>query len=207
MIDPESQDFNTYVQGHKVFGNGSCPASLYIHLAAEALAGLSDTEDLSMTEGAFCIEDFEMPSPLGPSVPKMINLNLEPWDKTPGIWLFRICSRGSTDTLRVTNHASGKAYLETAEPSAITAKAVATHAQRPEDRLETSIKRSFIYSVFSTVVEYAQYFRGVREISARGNEITGFISPDKTPILLSYAGRDPLCDPLMIDNVVQVAGV
>ena len=207
MIDPESQEFKTYVQGHKVLGTSSCPASVYIHLAAEALAGLSETEDLNMTEASFCTEDIEMPSPLGPSVQKMINLSLESWDTTPGIWSFRICSRGSADASRVVSHASGKAYLETVEPSATTAEAVATHTPRTQDRLETSIKGSFIYSVFSTVVEYAQCFRGVREVSARGNEIIGFISLDEKPTLLPHAGRAPLCDPLMIDNIFQVAGV
>ena len=207
MIDPESQDFKIYVQGHKVLGNSSCPASVYIHLAAQALAGLSEIEDISGTDGTFCIEDFEMPSPLGPSAQKMIGLSLESWDQTPETWFFRISSRDSTDTLRVANHASGKAYVEAAKTSTTTTETAATHPQRTQDRLETNIEGSFIYGVFSTVVEYAQYFRCMRKVSAIGNQITGFISPDEIPTVLPHAGSGLLCDPLMIDNVLQVAGV
>ena len=207
IIDPESQDFKIYVQGHKVLGYSLCPASVYIHLAAQALLRLNETEAVGRFDGIFCIENFEMPSPLGLGVEKMISLSLESFDHTPGTWSFRICSRGSTDTSKVANHASGTAYLGKAESPATTAEAVATHTQGTKDEHETSIEGSFIYHVFSTVVEYAQCFRGIRKVSARESEVTGLISLDETSTVLPQVGGAPLCDPLMIDNVLQVAGL
>ena len=200
-IDPESHDFKIYVQGHKVLGSSSCPASLYIHLAAQALAGVCETENNSSMDGTFCIEDLNMRVPLGLDAQKMISLSLESSDHTAGTWAFRICSLSSTDTLKVANHASGVAYLAKAESPA------AIRPQRTSDGLETSIEGSFIYSVFSTVVEYAQCFRGMRKISARGSEVTGLISSNETSTVLPQIGTIPLCDPLMIDNILQVAGL
>ena len=208
VIDPESQDFKTYVQGHKVLGKSSCPASVYIHLSAQALAGLStETTDVSGRYSTFCIENLEMPSPLGLSVHKNISLSLESSDATPGTWSFHIRSHDPTDTSRVAKHASGIAYLGTAEPPATNAEAVGIHPQNTQDEKETTIEGSFIYNVFSAVVEYAHYFRGMRKVSARGNKVTGLISSDDIPTMLPQASGGPLCDPLMIDNILQVAGL
>lgn len=199
MIDPESQDFKTYVQGHKVLGNSSCPASVYIYLAAKSLAGLVGKEDIGMTEGIFCIEQLDMASPLGLNPQRMISLSLESSDHTPERWSFRICSRDSTDTLKIASHASGIAYIETAAPL--------PDLPLFQDGEDTSIEGSFIYTVFSNVVEYSHCFRGMRKVSARGVEITGIISLDETSAVQPQVGDFPGCDPLMIDNILQVAGL
>lgn len=207
IIDPESQAFKTYVEGHKVLGNGSCPASVYVYLVVKAFAELVEKEDIKMTEGAFCIELLVMQSPLGLSSQRTISLGLESADHTPGRWSFRICSRDTTDTQRVANHASGTAYLKTAESPVTVPGDVQPCRPRIQDGEETSIEGSFIYNVFSTVVEYADYFRGMQKVSSRGNEVTGIISLDETSNALPQIGEDALCNPLMIDNFLQVAGL
>ena len=207
MIDPNSRDFKYYIQGHKVLGTGSCPASVYIHLAAQALAELSEEEDGRTTEGTFCINQLEMQSPLGLDSQRMISLSLESWDHTPGTWSFRICSRDPTDTLKVTSHASGTIYFQTAESLATTSAAVRNDTPSTQDGVETSIEGNFIYTVFSTVVEYATHFKGLQKVSARGSDITGLISFSETQATPPQHDGGPLCDPAMIDNMLQVAGL
>lgn len=205
IIDPESQAFKTYVQGHKVLGNSSCPASVYIHLISKAVAELLE-EDLKKAEGTFCIDQLEMQSPLGLISQRTISLSLESSDHTPGTWSFRICSYDSTETLKVVNHASGVAYLNQAHPHATIPdlQPSSPHTQAGE---EASIAGSFIYKIFSTVVEYAEYFKGLQQVSSRGTEVTGLVSLSQISAVLPQIGPDLLCDPLMIDNFLQVAGL
>ena len=206
MIDPESQEFKTYLEGHKVLGNGSCPASVYIHLAARAFAELIEKEDIKMTEGIFCIEQLVMQSPLGLGCQRMISLRLESSDHTPGTWSFHICSRCSTNEHDVANHASGIAYLRTAESSASIPENVQPDQLHATDGQATNIQGTFIYNVFTKVVEYAEYFRGMQKVSSSGTEVTGVVSLNKAS-RPSTLDRGDLCDPLMIDNFLQVAGL
>ncbi|RYP59320.1 hypothetical protein DL769_008584 [Monosporascus sp. CRB-8-3] len=58
--------------------------------------------------------------------------------------------------------------------------------------------------MFSDVVEYATYYRGVQSVAASGNEAVGFVTdPPNRPVGLD-AG---ICDPISLDNFLQVAGI
>ena len=147
-IDPGSQDFKAYVEGHKVFGNKTCPVSVYIHLITIALVELFEKEEQTMTEGDFCIEQLETQSPLGLQPQRMISLSLELSDYTAGRWSFRICSHGSTSLLRVANHASGVAYVKALEPSHMNLE-VQSIRPRIQNGEEGTMGGSFIYNIFS----------------------------------------------------------
>ena len=48
-IDLGSQDFKAHIEGHRVLGNRTCPASVYIHLIAIALVEMFEKEEQTMT--------------------------------------------------------------------------------------------------------------------------------------------------------------
>jgi SAM-dependent methyltransferase/acyl carrier protein len=61
-----------------------------------------------------------------------------------------------------------------------------------------------VYDCFSEVVEYADYYRGVHNVSAYGCNATGLVKvPSQRPASLN-AG---ICDPIILDNFLQVSGI
>lgn len=61
-----------------------------------------------------------------------------------------------------------------------------------------------IYQVFAHVVDYAPYYQGVREIVTKDNEALGHVTiPDDQPLAL----QDSCCNPIALDNFLQVAGI
>lgn len=206
-IDPESQDFKCLIQGHQVLGNGSCSASVYIYFAAKAFAELVEGEDPEIRESNFCIEQLEMQSPLGLDTQRMISVSLVSSDHSPGKWSFRVHSRKSIEGVKIADHASGIAYLKPTEHCVTIPDDVQLSHARSQDTGETSIAGSFIYTVFSTVVKYAEYFQGLQRVSSRGTEVTGLVSLPRASSKLLRDGSNAICSPLMIDNFLQVAGV
>ncbi|KAL8818063.1 MAG: hypothetical protein Q9223_003231 [Gallowayella weberi] len=66
------------------------------------------------------------------------------------------------------------------------------------------IQGSTVYKMFSKVVTYADYYRGVRSIYGRGNEVSGTVKlPEHGPSIF----QDHITNPLAVDNFVQVAGL
>jgi hypothetical protein len=61
-----------------------------------------------------------------------------------------------------------------------------------------------IYKVFDQIVKYADYYRGVKSVSSKGNRVAGLVElrSKQQPQLASCA-----IDPIAIDNFLQVAGV
>ena len=65
-MGPESPGSQTFVEGHSVFGSISCLASsVNIHLTVRAFTEPAEQEGIRTNEGAFCIEQIKMQSPLG----------------------------------------------------------------------------------------------------------------------------------------------
>lgn len=61
-----------------------------------------------------------------------------------------------------------------------------------------------IYKVFAKVVQYADYYKGVKRVSSKSQEIVGqVVMPSHDMNVLN----DTTSDPLAIDNFVQVAGI
>jgi acyl carrier protein len=61
-----------------------------------------------------------------------------------------------------------------------------------------------IYKVFDQIVKYADYYRGVKSVSSKGNKVAGLVKlcSKKQPQLASCA-----IDPIAVDNFLQVAGL
>ena len=61
-----------------------------------------------------------------------------------------------------------------------------------------------LYKTFGRVVDYSDYYCGVRRVFARDCEAVGYVSvPANQPI-----GFEPgYCDPVTLDNFLQVAGI
>ena len=204
-ISPHSHEYESFVQGHAVLAEPLCPAPLYIDLVARAAQSLTDAD----TSMAPSIRDLEIKSPLGYDPDRQISLTLELSGDSKKIWRFEMSSelRG-----KQYEHASGQVSLD--EHDRIDTVAEFSRYQRlinPDayqnleaDRNAQSMSGSLIYKMFSQVVSYADFYKGVRTISAKGNSVTAEV------VLPSQAGdllKGSVHNPLAIDNFIQVSGL
>ena len=73
----------------------------------------------------------------------------------------------------------------------------------PEAEAE-AIQGSQIYKAFSKVVQYAEYYKGVKAIFSKERQVVAQI---KLPAHNISVLNNAVCDPLAIDNFIQVAGL
>ena len=212
FVDSESEQYQLFVQGHGVLDNPVCPASLYIEVVSQAALTL-----ISASELTACIprvDSLEMITPIGCSSDLTIvlileNINVTTWSFA---WSSRSRMKSSDKASDVQIHATGKISLE--EPASHDRNDSFERSQRRfsyqrYENLITSSKAermqgSIVYKVFGRVVQYADYYKGVYAVSANAHEVAGQVElSDRNVASL----RDTVCNPLAIDNFMQVAGI
>lgn len=204
QVDPANLDFKAYVDGHKVLGHSSCPASVYLCLATQALIQLVDQENPAFSRGhKYCIQSMVMPSPLQIDHKRTIVVKMETKEESPNHWSFQVISRDLIDTSSVMIHARGVTTLESSKADR------ATEGHRhiiPPDKYqaEHSIGGVFIYSVFSAIVDYADIFRGVKSISFDDPRVLGRVQLPESRDVSTFRSS---ADPLLVDSILQVAGL
>ncbi|KAI1407361.1 ketoacyl-synt-domain-containing protein [Hypoxylon sp. FL1857] len=208
LVDTSNAVFQLAGQGHAVTGKSLCPASMYIELAvrcAMMLPGITHA-----TKALPHVEGLTMSAPLGLGVGVPVYLRLR--NAAPGAWNFAVFSRSSVDSDVETEHARG--LISSVPTDDAVAKSQLKLLQRlaggiRTDRIRkspsaTGVSGAMVYKLFSDVVDYANYYRGVQSLSAVDNEAVGLVTvPTDRPLGLD-AG---ICDPISLDNFLQVAGI
>ncbi|RMZ84871.1 hypothetical protein DV738_g250, partial [Chaetothyriales sp. CBS 135597] len=208
LVNTSNAVFDLAGRGHAVAGQSLCPASMYIELAtrcAVTVLGISATLPH--------IENLSMSAPLGLDAGSTVFLRL--LKASEQSWNFSVFSkppksRGVEDG--GTEHAKGVISL-------LSTKDIVTYnrlkllrrfgrpsraAQLLNSAAATSISGAIVYKLFSGVVDYANYYRGVERLSALANEAVGIVTvPKEQP----FSTDDVICDPISLDNFLQVAGI
>ncbi|KAI9864364.1 MAG: Type I Iterative PKS [Trichoglossum hirsutum] len=208
-VDPRSEQYKVCVQGHAVLGNGLCPASLYIELVAKAATTLKPD---SASTCLPCIEELEIHAPLGLGPDRAISLTLRKVEGATATWTFTFSSHARGASPKKAQHATGIISLQTLDNPGTTADFMRYQRLIGHSRCEAlladagaeAIRGSLIYKMFAKVVQYADYYRGVRSISSKYREIAGHVMMSQPTM---NAVDDPVCNPLVIDNFIQVAGL
>ncbi|KAJ5802121.1 uncharacterized protein N7503_004571 [Penicillium pulvis] len=200
-VNSKSDDFRACVSGHAVLGHSLCPASLYLELAAQAAVYLSERKAPVLPQ----VEDLQIRAPLGLNKSASIKLLLSL--EEPSKWRFSLFS---TIGVEDTSHACGVIQVMDKSDSLVSESSLYERlvgANRCNTMLQdASIKsiNGLVYSVFGAVVDYKDYYQGVQRVSATDSEASGVVSLPK-----SAAGimQDSVCDPLAVDNFLQVSGI
>ena len=206
-ISPESHEYESFVQGHAVLAEPLCPAPLYIDLVARAAQSLVDSET---PRTAPSIRDLEIKSPLGFDPDRSISLVLEQLTDSKNCWKFVMSSETEKGSRK--EHASGEVSLnerDTLETAADFSRYQRLISRDTYENLETdrdaeSMTGNLIYKMFSQVVTYADFYKGVKSVSAKGHTVTAEV------ILPSGSGelfKGSVHNPLAIDNFIQVSGL
>ncbi|KAJ6133404.1 hypothetical protein N7471_008619 [Penicillium samsonianum] len=202
-VDTSNPIFDLATRGHAVVGQSLCPASMYIELAIQSAVLLS--KGLDTTQSSPHIEGLTISSPLGLEADLYLRLTVV----RPGSWDFRIFSK----SLDQKEHGTGRVTMSGPNDMAAGLRLKLLQKIAPPSSLtrildcpdRTTVGGSIVYQLFQDVVHYAPYYRGVKSVSAMGNEAVGFIDvPQEFPTFLDEA---TICHPIDLDNFLQVAGI
>ena len=196
-------------KGHAVLNHSLCPASMYFELAVRAAHVLTSATSSSTVPQ---VQDLKISSPLGLAPIGRIFLQLRKVKTRDETWDFSLFSRRQQDAADHTTHANGTIALVAFDSAAATSRFQSLKRLVGNSRCEqilnspvaNGLNGPVVYKVFARVVEYARYYHGVLKISARENEAVGYVSvPEDQPPILTPS----CCDPIAIDNFLQVAGI
>ncbi|KAI1407386.1 hypothetical protein F5Y13DRAFT_131466 [Hypoxylon sp. FL1857] len=212
-VDPSHEIFELSVKGHAVVGQSLCPAGLYFELAIRAALSLQD-----VTEGIPKVPHIENTRILSPLGLKPLNgaLRISFKSVDSSKWAFTFFSCPADAGVRPApsqraNHAQGTVTLLEADAATSRFHFVTRLLGRSRyDQIASNPNASrlagdVLYKIFARVVNYAPYYKGVRNTIAYDGEVVGdVVMPrGKEAEILSSS----ISDPLAIDNFLQVAGI
>ncbi|KAJ0108719.1 beta-ketoacyl synthase domain-containing protein [Diaporthe amygdali] len=207
VVNTAGDSFQLSARGHAVTGQSLCPASMYMEMVAQSAKLVSNHADAKKYIPH--IEGLTMLAPLGISEAAVVFVRLH--QVAPESWDFIITSQASASTLgseSSTKHASGSFTWQISDDS-IAKRRLQVLSRLGASRTSTSamatgVRGAMVYKLFSDVVDYADYYRGVQSISASDNEATGMV---KIPLKQHRLIDTGICDPIILDNFLQVAGI
>lgn len=218
-VDTSNVAFELAARGHAVTGQSLCPASMYIELAAAAAKDVFDgTVRPGKPERLLVphVDNLVMSAPLGLNATARVLLRLR--EVSEDSWEFTLSSQPldgvSVATQgRAASTEHGRGRLSWALPDDALAekrmKVLERFAAHGRKQLSsprtTGVSGSMVYKLFGEVVTYANYYHGVHSVSALENEAVGLVTvPAHSP---SPKLHDGICDPIVLDNFLQVAGI
>ncbi|KAI0378532.1 hypothetical protein F5Y04DRAFT_272492 [Hypomontagnella monticulosa] len=217
-VDPSHEIFELSVKGHAVAGQSLCPAGLYFELVIHAAKSLEDTTAKSGSKVPH-IEGLRILSPLGLKPNGVLHISFKRGSDHPNgnpRWLFSFFTSPAGAGTQIpssqrTNHAQGTVSLlevDTARSRFQFIKRLLGKSRYDQIASSPDANRlagDILYKIFARVVNYAPYYKGVRNTIAYNGEVVGDVvmPPGQEADRLSSS----ISSPLAIDNFLQVAGI
>ena len=213
-VNARSEQYGLFVGGHAVLANPLCPAPLYAELVSVAATTIASTTGSAAYVP--CVEDIEIKAPLGLNLDRSIGLSLSGVEGLTLTWTFELTSQSPDSESKkagsMQQHATGKVTLRARDNTGLLDDLARferlagyhRYSELIDSNDAESMRGSLVYSVFAKVVQYADYYKGVRKVSAKDREVAGHVvlPPHNLDAL-----NKTICNPLAIDNFVQVAGL
>ncbi|KAF2964213.1 hypothetical protein GQX73_g9357 [Xylaria multiplex] len=212
-IDPRSAEWRILVEGHAVLQQPLCPAPLYMELVYQASRKVAAAKNIASSLYAR-LEDLEIVSSLGTSTDKVVQLVLTQTDQTGHKWAFSFesQSRDGINRERANTHATGKFEIFTKDDkSAVVGLSRMARLLKYQGLEEVAsqhdgeaVHGSIIYNIFSRVVNYHDFYKGVRHVAGNQGTVVAQVSlPESQPSEI----QSLVSNPVAIDNFFQVAGL
>lgn len=207
-IDVSQPIFVLGVSGHAVLDQSLCPASMYFELAIRATDLIIHKNDSSGMVPR--ILGLRISYPLALNSAGQLFLKLED-AKDEFSWCFSLFTeRHDQGVHQPIVHAQGTIALLKEEKAHTRFQSVRRllGSSWYEDIAQSAdserLSGDVIYKVFGQVVNYKPYYRGVRNVIARGSDVVGDIRMPPPPPGVSSHG---VSNPFTVDNILQVAGI
>ncbi|KAK0716599.1 BcPKS16, polyketide synthase [Apiosordaria backusii] len=207
-VNTKCDRFSKLVRGHMVRLRPLCPASLYMEAAVMALQQL--LPDSSIGDASLVFEKVRFQAPLGASPAGEAVLQLEQAEGTSSSWSLSLSTASNPSLSKKTSHVSGNLSLlsdETSMLSSLQRLLSGSIEKVMKEEESENFKSTRAYNLFSCVVDYDDFFKGIKTIALNENEAVATISlPNDQP------GRDDstaweMCDAVLLDVCIQVAGL
>lgn len=203
IINPSSQEYQSIAKGHNVLGTSSCPPSVYIDIAARA-ALLTGHNGL----------DSVLPEVTGLRIGTSMRLNVEGSVKLlleamGTSWKFTIFSTHANH--KTVHHASGTVSLQKQnqelEKDFTRFEMLASRSNIAAIRSDPieSLQGTMVYKLLSSLVDYAESYRGVRSLATRGNQIAAKVVLPKA--LGNHLHDASIINTAFCNYFTQVAGI
>ncbi|KAJ5787613.1 CAZyme family CE10 [Penicillium paradoxum] len=206
-INTSDSLYQECTRGHAVLDQNLCPASLYFEMIVRAATLVRPENDTSPAMPHLQNLAISAPLVLNPSGNVMLSLTRP--RAADSLWSFILFTREPNKDA-VTTHATGdiglhpftqssplfarlKSMNRLIDPSIVDSIA--------DSRESSGLKGFAVYQAFRRVVNYADYYRGVQRVFATEHESAGIVN------LPSSRTKDSACDPMLVDNFIQVAGI
>jgi acyl transferase domain-containing protein len=213
VIDPSHEVYNLSVRGHAVVDQSLCPAGLYFELAIRA-AKLSYGTEVDGETRVPHIGDLKISAPLGLTPDKNLYLELSRTitleHETKWTFSFFTGPEATAPVTVRTIHGSGSVSL--CDPEMLSSR-FRSYGRLMKyqhlDKIAASscaerLSGNILYRVFSRVVKYASYYKGVQDVTANEGEVVGTITMPSSDEANRLAGTSR---PLATDNFLQIAGI
>ena len=151
-------------------------------------------------------------APLGMATDRVVLLVMQQIDQSSDTWTFVITSqeqgRVNPEPGKAVTHALGKVSTTPSSLNDFERYERLVGFERTQilnaDSDAEAMQGSMIYKVFSKVVTYADYYKGVRSVHAKGHEVTAaVVLPELQQSFLGNTSTKPLA----VDNFIQAVGL
>ncbi|KAL3493898.1 hypothetical protein BJX62DRAFT_234754 [Aspergillus germanicus] len=204
-ISTQHEKYSFFVKGHAAIEEPLCPAPLYLDLACQAARIVSSTSDKDEAQPS--IEDLDIQAPLGVS-DRIIILRLQQSSTSKSSWTFGFTSKPANSSADEQLHATGTVILRANDSKSteefsrygrlVNIKRCRELTSDPDCQ---ALQGPVVYQLFSKVVTYADYYKGVQSVYASGREVAGRVR-------LPQIAKDPeLRRPVLIDSFIQTSGI
>lgn len=211
VVDPRTEEYKLYVQGHGVLAHPLCPATLYMDLVAQAALQLEGAEQSKYLP---CIDELDIKAPLGYNVENSIALSMtKKKEAAVPTWDFVFSSHPRQDGPKsgIKEHATGKISLVKPDNAELNTNfdrfGRIVSARRCKDLFEDpkaeSMQGKLVYKSFSKVVHYGEHYRGIRNVAGKDFEVASQVVMPTCPDIL----KKTYLNPMEIDSFMQTAGL
>ncbi|KAI4253111.1 MAG: hypothetical protein LQ352_003890 [Teloschistes flavicans] len=204
VIDVASTRFKTIVSGHAVRQRPLCPASMYMECAVMALQMLhGDTKASALEFG-----DVSFQAPLGVDLNREVILTLEKSAQALS-WTFIVKSALKTDAKhRYQTHAKGVLTLNPPPKFQAYERLIQHAIEEVEQNPRTEkLRLQRAYGLFSQVVTYDYFLKGISLISLSGSQAVATIEVPVADLGIAETTAMNECDTVSIDTFIQVVGL
>lgn len=204
VINSSASRFREIISGHAVRSRPLCPASMYMECAVMS----AQLTGANFDSRSLLFEDLSFESPLGVNLDREVTLSLEKSAKNS--WRFELssCFGSGSSSGRATVHGRGKMFSIEQPRFSIYKRLIADRFGKI--RLSPSSEKlngGRAYKMFSKVVDYAEFFQGIKSITIDNNEALAEIRMPKNHIGGGESVVTKHCDTVSIDAFIQVSGL
>jgi malonyl CoA-acyl carrier protein transacylase len=194
-------------RGHAVVDQSLCPASMYMDMVATAATTILHGDS---SESMFVFEDLVISSPLVLEPQSRVLITLSRVIPEKNQWVFVLLSENADDQTNFITHSTGKIALHPFDKPAPVfsrfdhfGRLVAPDREKiiANTPMLNGLLGKMVYQSMDRVTVYADYYRGVQKVLANSHEAIGRVN------LSNSLTKDRACDPILLDNFLQVAGI